>query len=740
MIRLGLRLTLNGGRGALVRLLVTAVAVALGVAMLLVTLAAHNALNAENARAAWLNTSASNIRPSVSEATSDPLWWALRTDQFGSLAIERIDVAATGPRSPVPPGIPRLPGPGQFYVSPALARLLRSTPAGQLGDRFPGQEVGTIGPSALPVPGALIAVVGEKAGQLSKVSGAQEVRSIETAAAGNGVSGGPGNFSSTQLEIILAVGALALLFPVLVFIGTATRLSAASREQRFAAMRLAGATPRQVSVISAVEACAAALAGVAAGFGLFFLLRPALQQVPFTGEPFTPGDLSLNVPDVLGVALGVPAAAVFAARIALRRVQFSPLGVSRRVTPRAPAARRVLPLLAGLAWLALLAVTGHPKSASSQIQTYFLAFLMVMAGLVIAGPWLTMAGARYLAERASRPYVLIAGRRLSDNPGGAFRAVSGLIVALFITSAAVGVSATIIAVGGSGRPVATNDTLALSFAPDAAIPQDLLDHLVSVQGTEAVAVIRSDPLAAANGNLNQVPGLISCAELARTPALGSCAPGVQVATIRPDLGRQVTGRYAPVTGVWPAASISAGRLQALPAEALVVRTDGSGGAIARVQTTLETTFPYQGPPSIIGGITPDTARSLTELKNATDVVIVASLLIAGCSLAVSVAAGISDRKRPFSLLRLTGVPVQLLHRVVALEAAGPLIVISVLSAGTGLVAAGLFLHSELGVTLQVPGAGYYAIVLAGLAASLAVIAATLPIIERVTGPEVARNE
>jgi len=62
------------------------------------------------------------------------------------------------------------------------------------------------------------------------------------------------------------------LFPVLTFISTATRLAAARREQRFAAMRLAGATPRQFSVISAVEASVAAVAGVTAGFGLFFLL------------------------------------------------------------------------------------------------------------------------------------------------------------------------------------------------------------------------------------------------------------------------------------------------------------------------------------------------------------------------------------------------------------------------------------------------------------------------------------
>ena len=37
--------------------------------------------------------------------------------------------------------------------------------------------------------------------------------------------------------------AAALLFPVLIFVGAATRLSAARREQRFAAMRLVGATP-----------------------------------------------------------------------------------------------------------------------------------------------------------------------------------------------------------------------------------------------------------------------------------------------------------------------------------------------------------------------------------------------------------------------------------------------------------------------------------------------------------------
>src|SRR5579863_8687691 len=103
-------------------------------------------------------------------------------------------------------------------------------------------------------------------------------------------------------------------------------------------MRLVGATPRQVAVIAAVEATVAALAGVAVGFGVFLLLRPFLTSLPLTGAPFAPGDLSLGPADILLVVIGVPVAAAAAARFALRRVDISPLGVSRRVTPAAPRA------------------------------------------------------------------------------------------------------------------------------------------------------------------------------------------------------------------------------------------------------------------------------------------------------------------------------------------------------------------------------------------------------------------
>ena len=58
MIRLGLHLTLRGGREALVRLIGIAVAVTIGTAMLLTVVAGVNAVNNQNARYAWLATGA----------------------------------------------------------------------------------------------------------------------------------------------------------------------------------------------------------------------------------------------------------------------------------------------------------------------------------------------------------------------------------------------------------------------------------------------------------------------------------------------------------------------------------------------------------------------------------------------------------------------------------------------------------------------------------------------------------
>ncbi len=104
-------------------------------------------------------------------AGTAPLWWHPGSDIFDGQQINRFDVAATGTSSPVPPGIPRDPGPGQYYASPALAALLRSTPANQLAGRYPGRLAGTIGDVALPSPDSLVIIIGHTPAQLAHPPG-----------------------------------------------------------------------------------------------------------------------------------------------------------------------------------------------------------------------------------------------------------------------------------------------------------------------------------------------------------------------------------------------------------------------------------------------------------------------------------------------------------------------------------------------------------------------------------------
>jgi hypothetical protein len=192
--------------------------------------------------------------------------------------------------------------------------------------------------------------------------------------------------------------------------------------------------------------------------------------------------------------------------------------------------------------------------------------------------------------------------------------------------------------------------------------------------------------------------------------------------------------------MWPAAQIRPADLQGFPVYGIVVESNGSTSVIERARTALAIAWPGQGPAATLSEINQKSLRQIVELQQLTNVVIVVSLVIAGCSLAVSVTAGVNDRKRPFSLLRLTGTPLPVLRRVVGIEAAVPLCAISVVSAAAGLVAASLFLRSQLSESLRLPGPQFYVIVVTGLVASLGIIASTLPLIERITGPENARNE
>ena len=441
MLRLGLRLTLSGGREALVRLVVTAAAVAVGVALLLGVLAEFHAFQANAGRECWECTGTVSPAALPARLPAHGELWNDNADFYQGQTIERLDVAALGPGAPIPPGIAKLPRPGQYYASPALAALLRTVPADELGDRFPGKLAGTIGNAALTGPGELVVFVGYTPAALRAVAGTQLVTAISTAR--------PSAVFTPFFRWAFAAGAAAVLFPVLILVSTATRLAAARREERLAVLRLVGATPPDIRVIAAVEGTVTALAGTVLGMGVFALARPTLATAAPIGTEYFASTVTPTVWGYAALLVVVPVASAVAALLSLRRVQVSPLGVSRRVSPSPPSPWRLTVLAAGVViYIAGLLVTS-PRSIGAPAYP---GLLIIMAGLVVAGPWLTAASARLLIRLSGGASPLLAGRRLSDNPKAAFRSVTGLVLAVFLgTMAGVVLPA---AQAGVGSPAA----------------------------------------------------------------------------------------------------------------------------------------------------------------------------------------------------------------------------------------------------------------------------------------------
>jgi hypothetical protein len=175
--------------------------------------------------------------------------------------------------------------------------------------------------------------------------------------------------------------------------------------------------------------------------------------------------------------------------------------------------------------------------------------LLIMTGLVLAGPWLTMVGARVMAGRASRPATLIAARRLADNPKAGFRAISGIMLALFVTSVAVGVITTIVANRGPASIGSTDaGTLSAVFAENPpSVPAAVLDDLRAIPGVQSATVIRENPV---NGQEHDA-GVVACADIPKP--YGRCAGGAGVAEVPMDF---IPFRgAASSTRVWPAATV-----------------------------------------------------------------------------------------------------------------------------------------------------------------------------------------
>ena len=772
MLRLGLQLTLRSGREALVRLLITAAAVAVGVALLLGVLAEFHAFQANAGQPCWSCTTGAAV-PSPLPSRGE--LWNDSVDFYQGQTITRLDVAPLGAGAPVPPGITRLPAPGEYYASPALAALLKTVPADELGDRFPGHLAGTIGDAALNGANDLVIYIGYRPAALAAaaapppakhapatpapVPGTQWVTSIATA---------PSREVFTPFfRYAFGVGVLAVLFPMLVLVSTATRLAADRREERFAALRLVGGTPGDVRVIASVESVVSAFCGAVLGVVLFLLVRPALAGAALVGTPYFESQITPTVWGYLAMLVGVPVAAAVAALISLRRVQVSPLGVSRRARPKPPALWRLAPLVIGLG----LYVYGLSKTTHKSIGApAYPGLLVTMVGLVIAGPWLTSVASRLFGRLIPGSSALLSTRRLADNPNRAFRSVTGLVLAVFLGT----MVGTLVPAVNATEATPTAGVLSnvlldsgLGLSPHAGAK--LLGGLNAIKGADVYPIYASlAPGAAAGsgagpgggpGGMGKGPGggafqvgpsVMTCSALRGLAVLGQCAPGLQAVKVTDNslYGDNPMYNTAPIaSSSSPAYPADLAKLSLIT---VLVRVN-SPATLEQVRTylavnTAPTESGGQGsaptPPRTFGETLDIRLARAATFEKIVYAAVALTLIVAGCSLAVAVGGGLVDRKRPFTLLRVSGTPVGVLSRVVLMEAAVPLVAATIVAAGIayGTSVLAFVRLAPAGTAIPQLGSDYYALMGIGLAVAFGVITVTLPLLRRMTTPGNVRFE
>ncbi|MGW0362248.1 ABC transporter permease [Streptomyces sp. NPDC002990] len=498
-LAMGARFAFGGGREGWMRTLFTGTGVGLGVALLLISAALPSALTARHEREDARSTLAS---PTAQAPGRGTLLIANAHQTYHGTDFDGRLVRAEGPDAPVPPGLTRIPGPGEMAVSPALADLLRSAEGKLLRERLDGRITETIGDAGLVGPGELYFYAGHA--QLSP-SGPEDYRVKRV----TGFSEAEREELDPVLMLLVVLTFVALLLPVAVFIATAVRFGGERRDRRLAALRLIGADRRMVRRIAAGEALGGALAGLGLGVVFFLTGRRLVGSFTLQQRSVFPADLDPSVWLAVLVAVTVPAAAVAVTLFALRGVVIEPLGVIRTAKPsRRRVWWRLLLPVGGLGLLAPMSGRGNDHGDFNQWQVSG-GVVLLLVGITALLPWMLE---RCVVGMSGGPVSWqLAVRRLQVGSGGAARLVNGIAVAV----------AGAIALQMLFSGVEDDYTEETGQGPSGAAVSILLPH-----GTETRAEALAERVSRAEGIAQTVP-LTTFSAAHRTPEPG---PVISVTT------------------------------------------------------------------------------------------------------------------------------------------------------------------------------------------------------------------
>ena len=702
---LGARFALSGGR---TRLALTAFGVGLGVALLLVAAAVPHMLDARRDR----NYARDDAPPTVSHG---PLAIALADTTFRGDDVRGRLVHADGPGAPVPPGVSRLPRPGELVVSPALARLLRSPGGALLRPRVPGRVVGEIGHAGLQGPSELayyrgVARVGPTGRRIARFG-----------------STSPPPPLSPALLMLAAIALAALLMPVAVFVAVAARFGGEARDRRLAALRLIGADRAMTVRVAAGEAALGALAGVILGGVLFVGARALAGHITLWDVSVFPADVRPSTPLALLIVVAVPLTAIAATGLALRQVVVEPLGVVRGAGRRR---RRVAWRLVAPA-LGLLLLVNLQSGQEGQAAA---AVVLLLAGIAAVLPWLVEAVVARLGGGGVAWQLAV--RRLQLDSGASARVVAGIAVAV-----AGGIALQTLFSGVEAQDMQ-------STGADLARAQAVASFPGRPLGDAAERFARAGGVRAAIGVTTYDTSTVqvavgSCASLRELATIGRCRDGDAFVAGDPVKGwhaRRAGPRPDPSgavrLGVFATPAAAAGHRLGEPSATVYLRLVRGDDAVERVRNAGAAIDPAA---SVFVLSTTQRSHQFATLRRAVLAGAALTLALVGASLLVSLLEQVRDRRRLLAVLAAFGTRRATLGWSVLFQTAVPLALGLVLA-----VVAGVGLGTLLLGVVHAPAAIDWAAVaaLAGIGAAvvLAVTGLSLPPLWRLMRADGLRTE
>ena len=724
------RLVSAGNRPGRRRLVGIAAGIAVGVALLLMLVGAYSGFGPRSERAVTGSVVKSNVELKENSALGPGrAGAAVMNDHWRGSHYSILYVAGVAESGLTIPGASALPGPGQAVVSPRLKQMIDASPD-ELGGRY-GRVIGTISKEGLESPEAITAVVGTTAPKLA--ASGLDAKIVEDFA---GV-----DYAGRPYKAIALIGAVATLVPVLLLIAIVTDLGASQRAERFAALRLIGATPRRVAAVAAWETGAVAGVGALAGIALYFAAVPLAARIKVGAGRFYNDDLLVSPGRIAGIAVVTVACAAAVAWRRTLHTDVGPLGQSREPAERPPRAAALLPLALGLGCLGC-AVASARSGARPSTPLIVVGCLLTALGLIAAGPFVTRQLARVGMRRAGKASTVIAFNRIARFPKASFRTVSGMAVAVYtVTVFAVGVTAAAgvrTVTDGPGRLPTSIVAVFSGKAEDRAVER-LREELANEPGVRAVAVGRL-------GGAGKVGALGDRSAAADQKVILSSAQARALGVAGPQRSEYVALNIGAVLLNDPLdVEEAAGGMQTRSdVRAIMVRTDGRPATVERVRTrALAGEIPLSASPASRADLAAEGVLAPENQFAAIAYVgIVIAALLSAVSLTVSAISSVIQRRRAFGLMRLTGMPRAALRKVVSIEAIAPVaaVFLACLAAGAFTAWAVVITASEGKRTVGSPSLGFYVVLAFCFALTACSTAATVKAAFRVTGEGSVRFE